>query len=89
MSIPPGATIIKRLVPVPVGPRIGIPAQGVLPPQFVPHQPLQHLNQGMMARISLAQKSKELRKEPESPMPLTEDEFYMWQSKIKKQLVSY
>ncbi|XP_065654974.1 axoneme-associated protein mst101(2) isoform X5 [Hydra vulgaris] len=85
LSIPPGATIIKRLVPVPVGPRIGIPTQTVLPPQFVTHQPLNHLNQGMMARISLAQKSKELLKEPESPMPLTEDEFYMWQSKIKKQ----
>ncbi|XP_047137813.1 putative autophagy-related protein 11 isoform X1 [Hydra vulgaris] len=84
LSIPPGATIIKRLVPVPVGPRIGIPTQTVLPPQFVTHQPLNHLNQGMMARISLAQKSKELLKEPESPMPLTEDEFYMWQSKIKK-----
>ena len=100
LNLPPGATIVKRLVPVPVGTRIGVPRQTPM------HFAQQHLPPAAAAAATVAvdmrqqiidplrthkdKVRKEKRKgEPESPMPLTEDEFYLWQKQFKKRFVFY
>ena len=87
INIPPGATIVKRLVPVPVGPRIS-------PNQIRLAQQAHAMNAGGGAmnphlvdprvRAEFIKANEKRRgNDVESPMPLTEDEFYLWQQQLQ------
>jgi len=95
INIAPGHTIVKRFVPVPVGPRIDL-AQANLRLQFAQQQKQNenHSHPDIVQEQLDALRSKDVtrsRKERhgvksdvESPMPLTEDEFYLWQKQAMK-----
>lgn len=98
LNIPPGARIVKRLVPVPVGPRIpqnqmrmGQPGHRLPnPPGNIPP----HMVDPSRVPPEMVKNSEKRRgggsgggggNDAESPiMPLTEDEFYLWQQQYKK-----
>lgn len=99
--MPSGATIVKRLVPVAVpGQRIIPQPNQIRIAHVQPQAPVQQapvpvdLNQRLVPtavnpNVVQQQPSSGVRKNAESPMPLTEDEFYKWQMKFKTRLVYF
>ncbi|XP_057311606.1 golgin subfamily A member 6-like protein 24 isoform X2 [Hydractinia symbiolongicarpus] len=83
INMPGGATLVKRLVPVPVGPRLAV--------SQVPHSGIPHgsvvpvdLNKQLLEQHGRPARKDKEKGDVESPMPLTEDEFYLWQNQFKQ-----
>ena len=93
INIPPGATVFKRLVPVPIGPRVA-PNQMGMQAHHAPGPRLMgavnvrpaHIVDQNRARPDHVSNSHEKHRgnDAASPMPLTEDEFLRIKQQFKK-----